>query len=522
MTRIFSPEKTAKQSVSITQAERAAASRARAGTPASVRTAVAAAVALVLLVPALPNPAAEDPEPRPAARYALTIHGGPEAQALFGSAVDPEPVPGHALVHEQRSVEIGSGRGTLTLQGFPRYLDAGALTATLSGGQVLSQRFDAEPLRGDTLLHRSLGRQVTVEQDLGGETRTLTGELLTTELPLSLRLDDGSVISLNDYSRIRMPPPATPYSAVPQLRLGVESDRPGRQALGLIYATSGLAWRPEYVARLHPGDDCRLDFSAYARIINRSGHGFADARVKLVAGGPGPGLPTALAPDSPEQPADNTGTGAYSYRVTTPLDLPDGSSQQVSLLPAQHGLPCQRELLYAASQASGGMQRVPQTRPAHHDASPAVTRQVVLQLENDSALPPGPIRVLAEDSRDGTIQLLGEQALPAHQPGQRLGVAIGIATGIAAQRRMLDLVIDPDELGLTETIRIHLDNGTGQVVPVRVREHLWRWREWQVTKASHEYERLDGNRIDFHVAIPGNGSATIDYAVRYRWNRDFR
>ena len=269
MTRIFSPEKTAKQSVSITQAERAAASRARAGTPASVRTAVAAAVALVLLVPALPNPAAEDPEPRPAARYALTIHGGPEAQALFGSAVDPEPVPGHALVHEQRSVRDRQRPGNTHLAGLPALPDAGALTATLSGGQVLSQRFDAEPLRGDTLLHRSLGGQVTVEQDLGGETRTLTGELLTTELPLSLRLDDGSVISLNDYSRIRMPPPATPYSAVPQL-LGVESDRPGRQALGLISPPAAWPGDRNMWPELHPGDDCRLDFSAYARIINRS------------------------------------------------------------------------------------------------------------------------------------------------------------------------------------------------------------------------------------------------------------
>lgn len=467
------------------------------------------------------NTAGDTTGPRPAPKYALTIYGGADAQALFGGPVELEPVPGHAIVHEQRSVEVGSGAGTLTLQGFPHYLDAGALTTALSGGQVLSQRFDAEPLRGDTLLHRNLGRQVTVEQYLGGEINVVSGELLSAELPLSLRLADGSVISINDYSRIRMPAPATPYSAVPQLRLGVESAQAGRQALTLIYATSGLAWRPEYVVRLRPDVGCRLDFAAHARIVNRSGHSFTDATLKLIAGEPWQSAPlTATA-------ADATGTAGaqpdgYSYSFASTLSLPDGSSQQITLLPGQRELACRRELLYAASSAPGGSQRVPQTRPGHDGASRAVTRSVSFHLADDTALPPGRARILAEDGANGTIEFLAEQALPAHPPGRRLDVGIGIAAGITGERQMLALDLDPDELGLTERIRIRLDNSTGEAAQVRVREHLWRWRQWRIVDSSHDHQPFDAASIDFPVQVPGNGSATVDYGVHYRWTRDLR
>lgn len=459
----------------------------------------------------------------PAPEYALTLHGGQEAQALFGGPVDLEPVPGHAIVHEQRSVHLDAGAGTLTVQGFPRYLDAGALTTTLSRGQVLSQRFDAEPLRGETLLHHNLGRQVTIEQSLGGAINVVSGELLSAELPLSLRLDDGSVISLNDYSRIHMPAPATPYSAVPQLRLAVDSSHAGRQVLTLIYATSGLAWRPEYVVRMRPGAGCRLDFAAYAQIVNRSGHGFSDATVKLIAGEPRPGnLPAGAGGTAAVAGAAGTAPGDDSYRLATRLELPDGSSQQVTLLPVQRDLPCQRELLYAAGHLPTGNPRVPQTRPGHHGASRAVHHSVGFHLADDTGLPAGRARTLVEDGSDGTIQFLAEQVLPAHRPGRRLDVTLGATTGITGERQMLALDIDADELGLTERIRINLENGTDQDAQVRVREHLWRWHQWRIVQASHDHERSNDTGIDFLIEVPGHGSAAVDYAVHYRWTRDFR
>ena len=75
--------------------------------------------------------------------YTVTLYESAAAEPLFSGPVDFEPPPGYAVVHERRVNQVGEGRGTLTLNGFPRYLDPGALVVGLERGRVLSHRFDA-------------------------------------------------------------------------------------------------------------------------------------------------------------------------------------------------------------------------------------------------------------------------------------------------------------------------------------------------------------------------------------------
>ncbi|MFB9068676.1 DUF4139 domain-containing protein [Pseudofulvimonas gallinarii] len=469
----------------------------------------AALIATLTLAGATASWAADGGGPR----YALTIYTTDDAAPLFSGPVDYEPPPGYALVHERRSSEVGAGRGTLTLNGFPRYLDAGALTITLEQGHVFSQRFESEPLRSDRVLERSIGRQVTVEQYLGDSLVEISGELLSSALPLALRMADGSIVSINDYSRLRLANPPSGVSAVPQLRLGVESPRAGVQDLQLSYPTAGIAWRPEYVARLKGGRDCRVDFASFAQIVNQSGHSFSSARIKLVAG----------PPERENLASSGNGSGLPPFRLANPADLPNGSSQQVALIPEQRGQRCKADLLYVGQALRVHPGRVPMTDPAYGAGGMRqVRRTLSFKLSGDATIPAGRVRLLAEDEVDGTLDMLGEKQIAGTRPDQPLDLGMGIAPGLRGERQVTDFLQEPDGLAVAETVSVRLRNSNGTRQQVRVREHLYRWTRWDIVQSSQPFERRDHDAIEFLLDVPANGEASISYRVRYHWTEQYQ
>lgn len=486
--------------------------------PGAVSVRMPATVALVVAGLAATGGAAASSD------YALTIYSPADAAPLFDGSMDFEPPPGYAIVRERRSSRIGAERGTLTLHGFPRYLDPSALSVALEHGQVLSQRFDVEPQHSERWLERSLGRQVTVEQTAGGQLNVLTGELLSASLPLTLRMDDGSVVSINDYSRIRLPAPAGGGNSTAQVRLAVQDARAGSQALTLTYPTAGLAWRAEYVLKLTAGGRCRLDFSGLAELVNRSGHDFVGASVKLVAGEP----PFAGAAAIADRAGDSGSAGVHAgqqsaYPLPLPVDLVDGGSQQVALLPALRQARCSREHLYAGMPLRAIAGRVPITDPAFGiGGEQRVHHSVRFAPGHDSPLPEGRVRVLEEDLRDGTLEFAGEQSIGPVATGGWLDIGTGPAADLAGRRSVSDFRLDPAGGGMAETVRVRLRNRGEAAARVRVREHLYRWPRWRISDAEPAHVANDRDSIDFLVEVPANGEAAVSYRVRYQWTEGFQ
>jgi hypothetical protein len=46
---------------------------------------------------------------------------------------------------------------------------------------------------------------------------------------------------------------------------------------------------------------------------------------------------------------------------------------------------------------------------------------------------------------------------------------------------------------------------------------MFRWSEWTILEADHEYEKKDSRTIEFRMAVPKDGEVTVTYTVRYRW-----
>ena len=93
-----------------------------------------------------------------AADPALTIYRS-DSDALFDSGNHPV-ADGHAVVHEQRTLQLSGGSQTVVVDGLPSLLDAEAVAIDLGGAaRVLGQRVMTA---GDGLLSAHRGERVQV------------------------------------------------------------------------------------------------------------------------------------------------------------------------------------------------------------------------------------------------------------------------------------------------------------------------------------------------------------------------
>jgi hypothetical protein len=52
---------------------------------------------------------------------------------------------------------------------------------------------------------------------------------------------------------------------------------------------------------------------------------------------------------------------------------------------------------------------------------------------------------------------------------------------------------------------------------VRVVEHLYRGKNWEITAKSDEYKKKDSQTVEFPVTLAPNGEKVITYTAHYTW-----
>ena len=218
-----------------------------------------------------------------AADTRLTVYSG-DYDAVVQSEAQPGG-PGYALVASSLRYELASGSNPVSLGGLPAALDASSVRLRPQGdAQVRSQRFDFALAGQDDLLRRALGQTVTVEQSVGDARQSYTGVLLAAGNGLTLRLPDGRVKVLANYSNFELPRLPAGLVNEPTLSWDLVANRAGRQAFDLGYATAGLAWRADYQVDVAGGARaCRMDLEGAAMVANRAGADFNGVALTLVA-----------------------------------------------------------------------------------------------------------------------------------------------------------------------------------------------------------------------------------------------
>jgi hypothetical protein len=474
--------------------------------------------------------------------YALTIYSraqpGAVDPALYrpGGRFQAGAVPGYATVRQAQPFDLEQGGSELRLQDVASLIDPTTVSITAAGDgdgvRVLEQNFEFDLVSSQKLLERYLDRLITVSRSTGSGTERVTGTLLSTDGGLVLRKPDGGVQIIREYRDVELPDLPGGLITRPTLVWRLTSETAGTRLMRVNYQTAGMTWWADYNATLDDSDGCSLDLNAWVSIVNQSGAGYPDSRLKLIAGDvqrispvePRIMMEMARAADSAE-PAGFQEKSFFEYHLYTlprRTSLPDNSTKQLELFPAAAGVPCARDYVHDTR----GTRPEYGSRP-YLDQSPG--RQpgndvaVHLSFRNDTEsglgmpLPAGRLRVNKRDTADDTLEFIGEDVIDHTPRNEELNIRLGSAFDIVVDRRQTDFRVDTGARTLSESFEIVIRNHKDSPVTVKLNETLYRWVNWDIIESSHEFHKLDARSVQFPVEVAADGEAVVGYEVRYDW-----
>jgi len=442
-------------------------------------------------------------------------------------------VPGYAIVRHDRLYDIEKGLHPLRVSDVAALIDPTTVTfASLDkpSTRVVEQSFQFDLVSQEKLLQRYLGQRVTVELPRGDSIDLVEGVLLGASDGLTLQMNDGSIQAIRNYGNIRFSQLPGGLITKPTLEWLLDSPARGPQKTRISYETTGMTWWTDYNIIYDESKDCSMDLSAWVSIINQSGAGYDDARLKLIAGDvnrttrPQPRREVMYKSAIAEESGGFAEKSFFEYHLYT-LDrrtsLPDHSTKQIQLMPTARGIQCDKELVFAPTMdmAFRGYQQFDQEygRYGNSDVN------VFLNFQNEKSqqlgipLPAGRIRVNQLDPADGSLEFIGEDVIDHTPRNEEVLIKMGNAFDVVGERKQTDFRVDTRTRNLWETFEIRLRNHKDEAIDVVVLENLYRAANWKIENANQTHEKENSNRIRFDVNVPSDGETVIIYTVHYSW-----
>ncbi|HYB21657.1 MAG TPA: DUF4139 domain-containing protein, partial [Thermodesulfobacteriota bacterium] len=333
----------------------------------------------------------------------------------------------------------------------------------------------------------------------------------------------GDKIFLGHPGRIILSKIPETVSLQPTLLWLLENRLSGPQRLEVMYLTSGINWKTDYLAVLN-SSDTQVELTGWVTIENRSGAAYRNAQLRLVAGEAqrvrqekmmeraaprmaGEGLPSmAAAPQFKEESFFEY----HLYALDRGTTLQDNETKQMVLFDA-HQVPVSRlfilqgqpQFYWSRYEAKGQKQKV------------GVFLELVNRQENHLGipLPKGTVRVYKAD-KDGTLQFAGEDWVDHTAKNERFKIKIGEAFDVVAERIQTEYK-HLDSKIYEVAFEVELRNQKSEDVRVLMEEPIP--GDWEMISNSHPYEKLQANLIRFLVPVEKNQAVKVKYKVRFRY-----
>jgi len=436
-----------------------------------------------------------------------------------------------ALVRETRSFELKQGPSQIRFSDVASQIDPTSVhfrSLTDPGGTtVLEQNYEYDIVGSQKLLQKYVDQEIELVIDDGSEYR---GTLLSGAGDIILQDDDGGVkvIRLEQVQQFNFPKLPEGLITRPTLVWLLDTALGGDQDVEVTYMTNGINWRADYVVQLNE-EDTALDVNGWITLDNRSGATYTDAKLKLVAGDVNIVRRPTLSADRGVIAETEALAGApaveereffeyHLYDVQRPVTVRDNQTKQVEFTTATD-VPTDKFFVYDGAQGLG-FYGYSITDPGYGTYSnPDVNIYLEIQNEEEAGLgiplPAGRVRVYKADV-DGSLQFVGEDQIDHTPKNETVRLLLGNAFDIVGERRQTDF----QQLGrdvIEESFEITLRNHKDEDVEVRVVEHLFRWREWEIVQESAEHTQLDQGTVEWRLNLPADGQAILTYTVRYEF-----
>lgn len=448
-------------------------------------------------------------------------------------------VPGFGVVKENRRVSLKEGTNELRFTDVAQFIDPTTVSfldlTNPDGTSVLEQNFQFDLVSPDKLMEKYIDREISVVLTHGDVAESVTGTLLSSVGgQLVLQTAEGVRVLQGAAQQVMLGELPGGLITRPTLVWKVTAKAGGEHDIRTTYQTSGITWRSDYNVILN-ADDTKADVSAWVTLMNLCGAGFKNARLKLIAGDVQritprePMYPRAMAKMEMGIAADagfqeKSFFEYHLYTLPRRTDILANTTQQITLFPTAANVPVEKLLVYYGLPEAGhwGVFGQPmQDRNLGTQSNPKV--DVYVRFRNDKEsnmgmpLPKGKVRVYKRDDADDTLEFIGEDLIDHTPKDEKVLIKLGQAFDVVGERKQTDFNIDVSRRTIVESYSIQLRNHKETAQKVVIRETLFRWTTWEITKKSDDFEKIDSRTIHFEVDVPANGEKKVEYTVKYTW-----
>jgi hypothetical protein len=197
---------------------------------------------------------------------------------------------------------------------------------------------------------------------------------------------------------------------------------------------------------------------------------------------------------------------------------------RLPVIPTVLGFDSERLLVYDGLPEAAGWTYAPQAR-MDRDIRPSSNPKVDAYIRFKNAkenrlgmpLPRGKVRVYTKDAADGGLEFVGEDLIDHTPKDETVLIKTGQSFDVVGERTQTDFRVDRRGKTMVDGYKITLRNHKDVAVKVEVREHLFRWVNWEMVSASDPFTKVDAKTLKFEVEVPPNAEKTIAYLVRYSW-----
>jgi len=304
----------------------------------------------------------------------------------------------------------------------------------------------------------------------------------------------------------------------------------------LSYVTGGMSWQADYNI-LAPEKGDLVDIVGWVTIDNQSGRTFENSRIKLMAGDVNkiqPGqeprnfvMKAAMAMDAAAAPpvTEKAFDEYHLYTLERPTTLRDRETKQVEFIHAT-GVATKQLYIYDGakidfSRYNGwSWENIRNDHSYGTESNPKIW--VVREFVNSEAnhlgmpLPKGRVRFYRHND-DGQVEFTGENMIDHTPKDETVRIYTGNAFDLTGERRRTNYSVESAKNSATETFEIKVRNHKKESVEVRVVEHMYRAKNWEMVTKSAEYQKKDSQTIEFPVTVPADGEKVITYTAHYTW-----
>jgi hypothetical protein len=214
----------------------------------------------------------------------------------------------------------------------------------------------------------------------------------------------------------------------------------------------------------------------------------------------------------------------HLYTLGRPTSLSDKSTKQIELFPGKSNVPVSKTFVYYGLADQWRYWIAPEPNQDRNLGTQSNKKvDIYLMIKNSEKnglgipLPAGRLRVYKKDEADAANEFIGEDVIQHTPKDEEVLVKLGSAFDIVGERKQTDFNANYDGHVINESFEITLRNHKKEAAHVIIKENLYRWTNWEITKSSDKWEKQDYRTIHIPVDVPADGEKKVTYSVKYTW-----